>query len=207
MLAGRYPDAARGRSGALTDFSFLHDGDLEMIAAPLDFLGVNYYFPSRIVAADYAEPDPAKRPPTTSGRQDCSTRTKNHRDGLAGRSPTGSPGDADLAARDLPALPPVYITENGRACADIVDEHGVRRRPGADALSRRASARTQPAIDAGVDVRGYLLLVAARQLRVGRGYAMRFGLVYADYLTQRRIPKASYHWLRGVIAAAKGATR
>ena len=32
------------------------------------------------------------------------------------------------------------------------------------------------------------------------GYAQRWGLVYIDYPTQQRIPKASARWYSGVIA-------
>jgi beta-glucosidase/6-phospho-beta-glucosidase/beta-galactosidase len=48
--------------------SFRRDGDLELISAPLDFLGVNYYYPIHAAAAPYARPDPTRRcaPPTTS---------------------------------------------------------------------------------------------------------------------------------------------
>ena len=52
---------ARDAGAPITDFGFLRDGDLELIAAPLDFLGVNYYFPSRVRAAEPAEADPARR--------------------------------------------------------------------------------------------------------------------------------------------------
>ena len=206
VLAGRYPEFARSTYGALTDFSYLHDGDLEKIAVPLDFLGVNYYYPSRIVAADYAEPDPAKRTADDLGLKELLYEGEE-------LTEMGWPVDPDGLTRVLtwlhetyPNLPPVYITENGRACPDTLDEHGVIDDPDRVRYLDAHLRAVKPAIDVGVDVRGYYCWSLLDNFEWARGYAMRFGLVYTDYRTQRRIPKASYHWLRGVIAAAKGAT-
>ena len=203
VLAGRYPELARPTYGALTDFSFLHDGDLETIAARLDFLGVNYYYPSRIAAADYAEPDPAKRTAADLGTKEVIYDREE-------LTAMGWPIDPDGLTRVLtwlktsyPQLPPVYITENGRACPDVIDEHGQVDDPDRVRYLDAHLRAIKPAIDAGVDVRGYYCWSLLDNFEWARGYAMRFGLVYTDYPTQRRIPKSSYHWFRSVIAAAK----
>ena len=61
----------------MTDFGFLQDGDLEVIGAPLDFLGVNYYFPSRVRAAEPQEADPARRRLTTSASRTSSSPARS----------------------------------------------------------------------------------------------------------------------------------
>ena len=57
------------------------------------------------------------------------------------------------------------------------------------------------AMDRGVDVRGYFCWSLMDNFEWSLGYDMRFGLVYVDFETQRRIPKASYHWYRDLVAA------
>jgi beta-glucosidase len=56
------------------------------------------------------------------------------------------------------------------------------------------------ALTAGVDVRGYFVWSLLDNFEWAEGYSKRFGLVYVDYPTQRRIPKASYRWYRGLVA-------
>ena len=59
------------------------------------------------------------------------------------------------------------------------------------------------AIDAGMDVRGYFVWSILDNFEWAEGYRPRFGLVHVDYATQRRTPKASYHWYREQIAAQR----
>ena len=56
------------------------------------------------------------------------------------------------------------------------------------------------AIKAGVDLRGYFAWSLMDNFEWGEGYRSRFGLIYVDYQTQRRIPKASASWYRDLIA-------
>ena len=62
----RLPGGPGRRLGEISDFSFLHDGDLERISAPLDFLGVNYYYPIHGRPRRTSNPTPRCAPPTTS---------------------------------------------------------------------------------------------------------------------------------------------
>ena len=66
------------------------------------------------------------------------------------------------------------------------------------------------AIKAGADVRGYFIWSLLDNFEWGSGYSQRFGLVYVDYPTQRRIPKASFRWYARFInriARSSGACR
>jgi beta-glucosidase len=55
------------------------------------------------------------------------------------------------------------------------------------------------AIADGVDVRGYFVWSLLDNFEWGSGYSQRFGLVYMDYPTLRRLPKGSFHWFADVI--------
>jgi beta-glucosidase len=60
---------------------------------------------------------------------------------------------------------------------------------------------TRAAIDAGVDVRGYFQWTLTDNFEWSEGFNQRFGLVYTDFATQRRIRKDSFAWYRDLIAA------
>jgi beta-glucosidase len=102
-------------------------------------------------------------------------------------------------AATYPDLPPLYITENGVAYDDPVEEgavHDDRRIAYLDVHLRAARA----AIDAGVDLRGYFQWSLLDNFEWSHGYGMRFGMVHVDYETLVRTPKDSALWYRDVIA-------
>ncbi|AKU17470.1 GH1 family beta-glucosidase [Luteipulveratus mongoliensis] len=200
VLAGTYPELARTVYSGLTDFSWIQDGDLETISAPLDFLGVNYYFPSNVVAADYDEPDPARRTAADLAFKEVIADGEE-------RTEMGWPVDSDGLRRLLrwlhdtyPTLPPVYITENGRACDDVVASNGHVHDPDRVRYLEDHLRAVVAATHEGVDVRGYYCWSLLDNFEWAEGYARRFGLVYVDYETQQRIPKSSFEWYRRLIA-------
>jgi beta-glucosidase len=99
-----------------------------------------------------------------------------------------------------PSLPPIYITENGRACADVLSDSGQVNDPDRVRYLDSHVRAVADAIDAGVDVRGYYCWSLMDNFEWAEGYAMRFGLVHVDYATQQRTPKASFSWYRSLIA-------
>jgi beta-glucosidase len=93
---------------------------------------------------------------------------------------------------------PIYVTENGAAFADVPGPDGEVADPArVDFLDRHFRAARQ-AIDDGVDLRGYFVWSLLDNFEWAFGYSKRFGLVYVDYATQRRIPKSSARWYAGV---------
>ena len=107
-------------------------------------------------------------------------------------------------ARIPERLPPIYITESGCSFADEPDAAGRiddQDRIGYLDAHLRALA---DAMAAGVDVRGYLVWSLLDNFEWAEGYHQRFGLVYVDYQTQRRTPKASFGWYRDLIAGQSG---
>jgi beta-glucosidase len=200
LLEGRYPDLARQTYAPLTDFGYLRDGDLATIAAPLDFLGVNYYFPSRVRAAPYLQDDPALRTADDLGTEDVISLDEE-------LTAMGWPVEPASLTRLLewlrdtyPTLPPIYITENGRACDDVVTPGGQVDDPDRVRYLDSHLRAVVDAIDAGVDVRGYYCWSLMDNFEWAEGYAKRFGLVHVDYATQQRTPKASFNWFRSLIA-------
>ncbi len=200
VLGGTYPAAARDLWSASSDFSFLREGDLEVTSTPLDFLGVNYYFPARVRDVPHDEPEAALR-----RIDDLGTASPLLADDEV--TEMGWPVDADGIRRLMvwlkdtyPALPPVYVTENGRAAADPVRDGVVDDPERIRYLDGHLRALAQ-AVEAGVDIRGYFVWTLLDNFEWAAGYAKRFGLVHVDYDTQERLPKASYAWYRDLIAA------
>ena len=197
VLLGRYPDLSA--LGAPAELPFVEDGDLELISAPLDLLGINYYNPTLVAAADPASTDNGlpfelcdiEGVPTT-----------------AFGWPVVPEGLTELLvglrARYDAALPPILITENGcstddRPAADGAADGRVHDKERIEFLDGHLRA-THAAIAAGVDVRGYLTWSLIDNFEWAEGFDQRFGLVRVDFDTLVRTPKDSYEWLRAVIA-------
>ncbi|WP_068924691.1 GH1 family beta-glucosidase, partial [Planobispora rosea] len=195
LLGAAYPADTAEVYGEISDFSFRREGDLEIISAPLDFLGVNYYYPIHAAAAPYGQPDPALR-----SAYDIGVRTVAPDgppvSGLGWRvEPRGLYDTLTGLAGRFPGLPPIFITENGYGGGGELDDTG------RISYLEQHVAATREAVAAGVDVRGYFCWSLLDNFEWARGYAARFGLVHVDYATQARTPKASYRWYRDVIAA------
>jgi len=192
LLHGRYP-AALGPDFRPGD-DVIRDGDFREIQEPIDFLGVNYYQPCVVRLRDGNGLRRGERP------------ISDHGNGVHVR-PDGMPVTAmgwlvdpeglhELLLRlaaEAPGLP-LYITENGAACYDYVTPEGVV--DDSDRLSylRGHLQAARRAISAGVNLRGYFVWSFLDNFEWAEGYSKRFGLVFVDFGTQRRIPKRSAAW-------------
>ena len=192
VLLGAYPDLSAFGLGA--DPDYVRAGDLELISGPIDVLGVNYYAPARLSALPDG-PLPFQREPipgypvTAFGWPIVPAAL---RELLLG-----------LRERYGPALPPVYITENGCSTDDVVAPDGaVDDQPRIRYLDGHLRALHE-AITAGVDVRGYLTWSLIDNFEWAEGYSQRFGIVHVNFATQQRTPKASFSWYRDFIAAQR----
>ena len=96
---------------------------------------------------------------------------------------------------------PIYVLENGAGAVEKLERGRRDRRPERIGYLRPYVAALREAVAAGADVRGYFVWSLLDNFEWGAGYANRFGLVYVDYPTQRRIPKASAHWYARMIHA------
>jgi beta-glucosidase len=108
-----------------------------------------------------------------------------------------------LRNRYRSALPPIVITENGAAFTDDIVRGAVHDADRIAFLDAHIRA-VRKAMDAGIDVRGYLVWSILDNFEWADGYGPRFGLVRVDYATQRRTPKDSYYWYRKLIADQAG---
>ncbi|TXK38725.1 GH1 family beta-glucosidase [Nonomuraea sp. C10] len=189
VLLSKYPDLS---AYEVTNLDFVHDGDLDVIATPLDGIGINYYNPTRIAA------------PSSEGLpwEDA---------GISGYPTTafGWPVVPDglrellvrLKDRYGDRLPPVYVTENGCSQEDVPGPDGVVDDRGRIAFLEQHIEAMRRAGREGVDVRGYFVWSLLDNFEWAEGYHQRFGLVHVDFPTQRRTPKASYAWLRDFLSS------
>jgi beta-glucosidase len=189
VLCAEYPaDLVHWLESRLGPLELGPASDLGIVSEPIDFLGVNYY--SRAVIGD----DPGDGP--------LGLRHAAPRPPLTGMGWAVAP-DAlhDLLMRlkrdygDVPIL----ITENGSAYADPVPTDGVVSDPERVAYIRDHLRAVSRASADGVDVHGYFAWSLLDNFEWEHGYSKRFGIVYVDYETQRRIPKQSAHWYRDFI--------
>ncbi|MEV8065134.1 GH1 family beta-glucosidase [Streptomyces sp. NPDC085995] len=172
--------------------------DLEIIAEPLDWYGINYYAPTRVGAPQDAETEiggvrvPAGLPFTLREIEGYPVTDFGW--------PVVPEGLTELLTgfRDRygDRLPPVVVTENGCAYEGLDDQDRIAYLDG----HLRALHR---ALTAGVDVRGYFVWSLLDNWEWAEGYTRRFGLVHVDYATQRRTPKASYEWFKEALRAQR----
>lgn len=171
---------------------FEKPGDMALIARPVDWFGLNHYSPHYIKA--------------DSGN-------------LLGCSFGAAPAEVAKTSIGWTIVPdafrdtlleidarfrlPIYVLENGTADADKVNAEGHVQDNGRIAYLQAYTAAMQEAIAAGANVRGYFVWSLLDNFEWTAGYSQRFGLVYVDYPTQRRIPKASAQWYSDLIAASR----
>ncbi|MEU2059224.1 GH1 family beta-glucosidase [Streptomyces sp. NPDC013455] len=168
--------------------------DLQVIAEPVDWYGVNYYAPTRVGAPGGGDteygglPLPAELP--------FSVREIEGRPTTDFGWPVVPEGLTELLTgfRDRygDRLPPVVVTENGCSYEGVDDQERIAY------LDAHVRALYR-AVEAGVDVRGYFVWSLMDNFEWAEGYARRFGLVHIDYTTLERTPKASYHWYRDLL--------
>jgi beta-glucosidase len=172
-------------------------GDLELMSAPLDWLGVNYYFDKIIELADQPS-EPWLDYPGVAGIREA--RPTAPTDMGWPITPSGLHDLLLRIASDYPDAPPILVTENGAAYDDPIGPDGTIDDSRRVAYLDAHIGQVLRAIASGADIRGYFVWSLMDNFEWARGYSMRFGLVHVDYETQRRSPRRSAHWYRDVIA-------
>ncbi len=168
-------------------------GDMETIAAEIDFLGLNYYWESAI-QADPQSPEGFKTAITYHETTDMGWPV----------TPEGLYRHLKWVSDRTGGNLPLYITENGCAMTDtLTGDAGRCHDPRRVEYLRDHFREAARAVAAGVDLRGYFVWSLLDNFEWAYGYGKRFGIVYVDYETQKRIPKDSYYYLREVISGSE----
>jgi beta-glucosidase len=164
----------------------MQPGDLDAIAAPTDFLGVNYYFPERVGN----DPDGSHGPM----RARLVEKDGIERTGFGWEvSPQGLVDLLTRIQRDYhPAV--IQLTENGSTFEDVLTPDGHVHDAERLSYLQRHLAALKAAVDAGVPVKGYFAWSLLDNFEWAEGYLRRFGLAHVDYATQQRTLKDSGLW-------------
>ena len=186
IYKGQYPQDMWQICGPLAPR--VKPGDLEIVSRPIDFLGVNYYSRALVKHApgqflDYE----TLHPDGEYTAMDWEVYPQGLTDLLV------------RLAKDYDA-PPMYITENGCAYEDILTAAGQVHDEKRVAYLQAHFAAAWRAIEQGVPLKGYFVWSLLDNFEWALGYSRRFGIVYVDYDTQRRILKDSAKYCASVIA-------
>jgi len=184
VFKGSYPEDGWKFFGP--DVPRIVPGDLELIAQPVDFFGINIYAGDRVRAtADGGfekVPFPVGMPrtafdwPITPDAMYWTARFCHERYGK-----------------------PIVVTENGISCTDNVALDGKVHDPVRIDFTRRHLLELERAIDGGVPIEGYFHWSFIDNFEWADGYRQRFGLVHCDFATGKRTPKDSAAWYGEVI--------
>jgi len=187
VLKGRYPADLRQLYGSACPL--FEKEDLETIHLPIDFLGINHY--CRIVVVHDPRGGRLKlKYPDVEGARYTDMGWEIYPEALYFL--------LKRLKRDYD-IPSFYITENGAAFQDSVDMRGqVEDYERINFLKGALSALAR-AIEEGIPVKGYFVWSLLDNFEWSYGYAKRFGIVYVDYPTQKRIVKKSGGWYKNVI--------
>ena len=184
VFLGHYP--AEGLEKFAEYLPEIKEEDMKLIYQPLDFMGQNIYNGYYVRAGENGEPEFVSRAP--------------------GFPKTGA---------DWPVTPeafyygikflteryplPLYITENGMSCHDIVSSDGRVHDPNRITFLGSYIGAMQRAYDEGANVAGYFLWTFLDNFEWADGYRQRFGIVHVDFTSQRRIVKDSAYWYKNII--------
>jgi beta-glucosidase len=199
LLRGAYPERLTAEFSPARVPGLVHDGDFDLITAPIDFLGVNFYAPQyvgirpdgeprhgeQLIGPDQVLVQPEGMPVTamnwlvdSSAIYELMTRVRDETNGL-----------------------PLYITENGSAWYDYVTPDGTVEDYERLQYLRDHLIALHAAIADGVNLRGYFAWSLLDNFEWAEGYAKRFGLVFVDFGTQKRIIKRSGEFYAAVTRA------
>ena len=183
IVLGKYPENVVNAYG--DDFPAFND-DMELISSPIDFIGLNIYTGAYV---------------------------KANKDGYAERLDTvpGHPHTAigwDIVPEtlywgtkffyDRYGLP-IFITENGMSAHDCISLDGKVHDPNRIDYLNRYLLELKRSAEDGADIRGYFQWSLLDNFEWAKGYAERFGMIYTDYPTQKRIIKDSGYWYKNII--------
>ncbi|WP_405431046.1 GH1 family beta-glucosidase [Micromonospora sp. NBC_00617] len=183
LLKGSYPQDVLADLGPQSRMvRGIRDGDLAVISSPVDLLAVQYYTPIYVTADGSTE---HRWPTSEAGWQQI--------------YPDGMYDILTRVTRDYGPIP-LTVTENGLPTPDTLAADDTVDDSGRITFLRDHLAAAHRAISAGVPLESFHVWSMLDNFEWDEGYDQRWGLVYVDYATQRRVLKRSAHWYRSVIA-------
>jgi beta-glucosidase len=209
LFRGRYPeDMVEHYAPHQPGFSVVADGDLEVISRPIDFLGVNFYFPQLVAATDrVAEANVAGfgvTPVHNNVAEDLGAvgvfRPEADRTAMNWEIDPRGLVELLVGLHESYGPIPMYITENGAAFPDYVGPDGAVHDADRIAYLDGHLRAAHDTVTAGVDLRGYFLWSLLDNFEWAHGYHKRFGLTWIDFPTGTRLPKDSFAWYHKVVA-------
>ena len=187
LLKGHYPQDVAQYYG--NDCPLMEEEDLHIIHVPLDFVGINYYSRNIVVH------DP-RNPWMKMAHQTCSTSEYTdmgwevYPDGLYQLIKRLS---EEYQVKEL------YITENGAAYKDEISKDGRVHDPQRVKYLQAHFEQAERALQDGLPLKGYFVWSLMDNFEWAFGYTKRFGIIYTDYLTQKRIFKDSARWYQDFV--------
>ena len=184
VVLGRYPE-----EGLIKYKDYLPEitqEDMELISQPIDFYCQNIYNGNETACGENGEPVDVPRPfgaPVNAMSWRVTPECLNW-------------GPRFLYERY--GLP-IYITENGMSCHDVISLDGCVHDPNRVDFFHRYLLELEKATDAGADIAGYFAWSLMDNFEWTYGYNGRFGMVYVDFQTQERILKDSAYWYKNWI--------
>lgn len=164
------------------------EDDMTTISSPVDFLGVNYYTCRRVVEAKESQW------PHFSDKPGNLKKTAMDWEIM----PDGLYNILTWLRENYTGDTPIYITENGLASYDTIENGAVFDPDRVEYLDQHMDA-VKRAIADGVPVKGYFAWSLLDNFEWALGYDKRFGMVHVDFDTLKRTPKASYHEMKAAI--------
>jgi beta-glucosidase len=191
LFKGAYPQLLSERFAEHGCAPDVRDGDMAEIAAPIDFLGINYYMTYETADdPDAGDPVGYKELPSALPTTDCDWPI----------DPDGLRETLALVTREY-APKAIYVTENGASYDDPAPAGGVVEDPGRVAYLRQHFAAARDALDEGVPLRGWFVWTLMDNFEWIWGYNRTFGVVHVDRDTQARTPKSSALFLERIARA------
>ena len=188
LFNARYPQDVLDDLGA--DGPKVEAGDLQIIATAMDFMGVNYYSRSVVSAAEPWDVH-------SSGREVTDMGWEVYPEGLT---------ELLVRLHQDYAVPPLYVTENGGAFKDRLEDGRIHDHQRTDYIARHISAVAE-AMRQGVPMAGYMVWSLMDNFEWASGYEKRFGIVHVDYATQQRTLKDSALWYRNFLRQQRAQAR
>jgi beta-glucosidase len=188
LMKGQYPQILK--TVAPHYLPAVLPGDMEIISQKIDFLGMNFYTCNHN-AYDAEELFKDVKNSETVEYSDIGWEIAPH-----------AFTELLVNLNKQYDLPPMFITENGAACADEIVDGNINDEQRVRYLNDHINA-VNDAIESGVDIRGYFAWSLMDNFEWAEGYSKRFGLCYVDYDTQKRTIKQSGHDYRALLNSRK----